>query len=105
MAPLCGALLSWLEDMSAAPVDTIAEPKRRGFHWIIAGPLSLWCLAWLALNGYNYLHLTWRIFATLRWLSFALLINPCFAHLARCILVLSVGTAKLCSAAVGKLRR
>ena len=79
MAPLCGALLSWLEDMSAAPVDTIAEPKRRGFHWIIAGPLSLWCLAWLALNGYNYLHLTWRIFATLKWLSFALLINPCFA--------------------------
>src|SRR6266566_4827178 len=65
--------------MSAALADTVSQPKRRGFHWLIAGPLSLWCLIWLALNGYNYLYLTWRIFATLKWLSFALLINPCFA--------------------------
>jgi hypothetical protein len=65
--------------MSAASDDTTAEPKCRGFHWLFAVPLSLWCLFWLALNGYNYLHLTWRIFATLKWLSFALLINPCFA--------------------------
>jgi len=55
------------------------SPKRCGFHWLIAGPLSLWCLVWLVFNGYNYLYLTWRIFATLKWLSFALLINPCFA--------------------------
>src|SRR6266566_3676268 len=66
-------------DMTAASVDTIAQPKRRAFHRLIAAPLSLWCLIWLAFNGYNYLHLTWRIFATLKWLSFALLINPCFA--------------------------
>ena len=55
---------------TAALADTISGPKRCGFHWLIAGPLSLWCLGWLALNGYNYLYLTWRIFATLKWLSF-----------------------------------
>jgi hypothetical protein len=67
-----------LNDTTGVPADTIPRPTRCGFHWLIAGPLSLWCLAWLALNGYNYLYLTWRIFATLKWLSFALLINPCF---------------------------
>ena len=59
--------------------DQTPGPSRCGFHWLIAGPLSLWCLVWLAFNGYNYLYLTWRIFVILKWLSFALLINPCFA--------------------------
>ena len=60
----------------AEPIDT---PSRRKLHWLIAAPLTLWCLLWLVFNGWNYLSLTWHLFATLRWLSFALLINPCFA--------------------------
>ena len=50
----------------------------RALHWLVALPLTAWCLSWLAFNSYNYVRLTWHIFASLKWLSFALLINPCF---------------------------
>ena len=40
--------------------------------------MSLWCLLWLVYNGYNYIYLSWRIFSNLKWLSLALLVNPCF---------------------------
>jgi len=58
--------------------DSCGATRSRGLHWLIATPLSLWCLAWLAENGYNYIHLTWSLFAKVKWGSFALLINPCF---------------------------
>ena len=58
--------------------ETSAELGTRGLHWSIALVLSLWCLCWLADRGYNYLHLTWRLFTRLKWASFALIINPCF---------------------------
>jgi len=58
--------------------NTDPEPELRRIHWIFAAPLTGWCLLWLAFNGYNYLRLTWHLFSTLKWLSFALLINPCF---------------------------
>ena len=56
-----------------------AEPESRRLHWLIAVPLTVWCLYWLAQNGYNYLHLTWGLFSKLKWGSLALFINPCFA--------------------------
>lgn len=55
-----------------------AEPARRGLHWLLAVPLSLWCLLWLVSNGYNYVHLTWHLVRTLKWMSFLLLLSPCF---------------------------
>jgi hypothetical protein len=64
--------------MSALSETIEISPKRK-LHWLIAAPLSVWCLLWLALNGWNYFSLTWHLFATLKWMSFALLINPCFA--------------------------
>jgi hypothetical protein len=47
-------------------------------HWFITLSLTIWCLFWLALNGGNYIYLTWHLFSTLKWLSFLLLISPCF---------------------------
>jgi len=60
------------------PEPATAEPASRRLHWLVVAPLSLWCLCWCAVNGYDYLYLTWRLFARLKWASFALLINPCF---------------------------
>src|SRR5437870_3593719 len=54
------------------------EPTSKGFHWLIAAPLSLWCLLWLLLNGYSYFGLTWNLFRSLKWWSFALVFSPCF---------------------------
>ena len=56
-----------------------AELESRRLHWLIAVPLTVWCLCWLAQNGYNYLDLTWGLFSKLKWGSLALFINPCFA--------------------------
>ncbi len=56
-----------------------SEPEPRGFHWFIATVLTIWCLAWVLFNGYGYIYLTWHLFVSLKWFSFALLINPCFA--------------------------
>jgi hypothetical protein len=58
--------------------ETTTEAAQRGFHWLLALPMSLWCLLWLVVNAMNYVHLTWRIFADLKWLSFLLIISPCF---------------------------
>ncbi len=55
-----------------------SESDLRGFHWLIATPLTIWCLLWLAVNGYNYIYLTWHLFSELKWYSFALLLSPCF---------------------------
>ena len=54
------------------------EPESRRLHWLIAVALTVWCLCWLAQNGYNYLDLTWDLFSKLKWRSLALFINPCF---------------------------
>ena len=64
--------------MAEQTAETNPEPELRSIHWILAVPLTGWCLLWLVFNGYNYLYLTWHLFSTLKWLSFALLINPCF---------------------------
>src|SRR5438093_1449464 len=64
--------------MDKQNAETNPEPELRSIHWLLAGPLTGWCLLWLAFNGYNYVRLTWHIFSTLKWLSFALLFNPCF---------------------------
>jgi hypothetical protein len=56
-----------------------AEKDRHGLHWFIAALLTLWCLGWLLVNGFSFFYLTWHLFTSLRWVSFALLINPCFA--------------------------
>jgi hypothetical protein len=52
--------------------------ERKGLHWLLAIPLTLWCLLWLMSNGYNYIHLTWHLFRSLKWWSFCLLFSPCF---------------------------
>ena len=57
--------------------DTQAQAER-SFHWFVAASLTLWCLFWLALNGFNYVRLTWLLFAHLKWWSFFLAVNPCF---------------------------
>jgi len=42
-------MLQIAADMGTASSDIATEPKDRGFHWIIAAPLSLWCLFWLVI--------------------------------------------------------
>src|SRR5437762_1604754 len=71
--------IDWLIVAAERTDETKGEPEVRRIHWALAVPLTGWCLLWLVFNGYNYMHLTWHLFSTLKWLSFALLINPCFA--------------------------
>ena len=60
---------------TALPDD---DAKTNGLHWLLAIPLTLWCLIWLVSNGYNYIHLTWHLFRSLKWWSVCLLFSPCF---------------------------
>lgn len=69
---------SMYSSMGERAERTNHNSKNRSFHWLIATPLSIWCLYWLTMNGYNYVYLTWRLFSRLKWLSLMLLINPCF---------------------------
>ena len=64
--------------MDDEPAQLNSEPKIRGFHLLVAIPLSLWCMPWAVCNAYNYIALTWHLFSILKWTSFILLISPCF---------------------------
>jgi hypothetical protein len=70
----------------------IGPPKE--FHWLVALPLTVWCLLWLLYNGYAYVTLTWNVLRTLGWLSFFLLLNPCF-YLWVCFLLCAWGPMML----------
>ena len=58
--------------------------QSRRIHWLAAVPLSAWCPLWVIVNGWNYLCLTWDLFARLKWSSFVLLVNPCFGIWLAC---------------------
>lgn len=64
------------ESVLTAPIE--CEPELEGFHWLLALPLTLWCLIWVVPNGSYYFKLTGYLLRAMKWTSVVLLLSPCF---------------------------